>query len=204
MRNLGPSPLAGRQGQHPMTTWTDETAEWYAEKYGEYPTNHLAVDMLELAPDAVVLDIGCGTAAALRHAASKVTSGRLLGVDPVPRMVEIARERVASHPAAGRIELHVAPADALPFDDGTIDVVLAFDSYDHWAPRQREGLAEVRRVLARFVVVKDASVPFAGSAAKAFVDALGEAGFTVSDARTVDAGEVSFAMWTAHGRDAGM
>jgi SAM-dependent methyltransferase len=122
-----------------MTTWTDETAEWYAEKYGEYPTNHLAVDMLELAPDAVVLDIGCGTAAALRHAASKVTSGRLLGVDPVPRMVEIARERVASHPAAGRIELHVAPADALPFDDGTIDVVLAFDSYDHWAPPTARG-----------------------------------------------------------------
>ncbi|NJK31276.1 MAG: class I SAM-dependent methyltransferase [Deltaproteobacteria bacterium] len=84
-----------------MSEWTAETAEWYAKKYGEYPTNRLTVEHLELAPDAVVLDVGCGTAAALRHAATKVTTGSLIGVDPVPRMVEIAKERLASHPCFG-------------------------------------------------------------------------------------------------------
>jgi len=27
-----------------MTEWDSDTAEWYAENYGEYPTNRLAVD----------------------------------------------------------------------------------------------------------------------------------------------------------------
>lgn len=67
-----------------MSTWTAETAEWYAANYGEYPTNRRTIDSLEIADDAVVVDVGCGTAAALRHAATKVTRGRLIGVDPVP------------------------------------------------------------------------------------------------------------------------
>ncbi len=67
-----------------MTEWNAEIAEWYADNYGEYPTNRLAIDALGLPMDAVVLDIGCGTGAALRHAAPRVTQGRLIGVDPVP------------------------------------------------------------------------------------------------------------------------
>lgn len=181
-----------------MSEWTAETAEWYAEKYGEYPTNRLTVERLELAPDATVLDIGCGTAAALRHAAAKVTAGRLIGVDPVPRMVEIAKDKVAAHPASSRIQVHVAPAHALPLADASVDVVLALDSYDHWAPHQREGLAEVRRVLAlggRLVVVKDASVPYAAKAKKGFLAVLGESGFEVVDQRETTEADASFTTW---------
>ena len=95
-----------------MDQWTRETAEWYAEKYGEYPTNQLAIEALTVAEDAVVVDVGCGTGSALRSAARKVTRGRLIGVDPVPRMLEIAQERLENHSAAGRIEFREAPARA--------------------------------------------------------------------------------------------
>lgn len=182
----------------PMSEWTAETAEWYAAKYGEYPTNQLTIEHLDLAHDATVLDIGCGTAAALRHASTKVTDGVLIGVDPVPRMVEIAKERLADHPASDRIELHIAPAHKLSLEGGTVDVVLALDSYDHWASYQREGLAEVRRVLApggRFIVVKDASVPFAAEAKQAFLSALAEGGFAVIGERETEASDVSFTTW---------
>ncbi|MEZ4253561.1 MAG: class I SAM-dependent methyltransferase [Polyangiales bacterium] len=181
-----------------MSEWTAETAEWYAEKYGEYPTNRLTVEHLELAADAVVLDVGCGTASALRHAATKVTRGALIGVDPVPRMVEIARERLVGHPAAERIRLHVAPAHALPLDDASVDVVLALDSYDHWVPHQREGLAEARRVLVptgRLVVVKDASVPYAAKAKRQFSIALVEAGFRVVEERSTKKADATFTTW---------
>ena len=86
-----------------MPEWDSETAEWYAQNYGEYPTNRLAVDALDLPEDAVIVDVGCGTGAALRHAAVKVRRGHLIGIDPVPRMIEIARERLEGHPAAARI-----------------------------------------------------------------------------------------------------
>ena len=181
-----------------MSTWTAVEADWYAEKYGEYPTNRLTIEQLDLRAGARVLDVGCGTGSALRHASSKVTDGALIGVDPVPRMVEIARERLIGHPAGDRIELHVAPAHALPVEDATIDVVLAFDSYDHWGEHQHAGLAEVVRVLApegRFVVVKDAGVPYAARARRAFVEALGEAGLTVIEERETQAASVAFTTW---------
>ena len=181
-----------------MSEWSNETAEWYASKYGEYPTNRLTIEHLDLASDAVVVDVGCGTASALRHAAQRVTTGRLIGVDPVPRMIEIARERLRSHPDGHRIQLFNAPAHALPLDDDLADVVLALDSYDHWKPHQYPGLLEVRRVLApggRFVVVKDGGVPGVDEASSSFLRALGDAGFVVTDEASTSSEDVRFVTW---------
>ena len=41
----------------------DETAEWYVKNYGDHPTNRLTVELAELAPDDVVVDVGAGDAA---------------------------------------------------------------------------------------------------------------------------------------------
>lgn len=180
-----------------MSEWTNETAEWYADKYGEYATNRLAVDGLVLSPSATVVDVGCGTGSALRHAASRVTSGRLIGIDPVPRMVKIARERAAVHPARGRIEIHCAPAEAIPLAADCADVVLAFDSLGHWSD-VREGLAEVRRILradGTLAVVKDGRVPGESAARTSLAEALVRAGFTVAEERHLEAEDVSFTLW---------
>jgi len=93
-----------------MSEWNAETAQWYAGKYGEYATNRLAVDALDVAPDAVIVDVGCGTGSALRWVAARASEGELLGVDPVPRMLEIACERAADHPQGHRIEFREGPA----------------------------------------------------------------------------------------------
>ena len=79
--------------------WNDETAEQYARKYGECATNRLPVEEIQLPSNAIIVDIGCGTGATLRRAADFVTKGVLIGIDPVPRMLEIARELTAAHPA---------------------------------------------------------------------------------------------------------
>jgi trans-aconitate methyltransferase len=85
-----------RRGRQPttiglMSEWNAETAQWYADKYGEYATNRLAVDALDVAPDAVIVDVGCGTGSALRWVAARAPGGELLGVDPVPQMLDIVR-----------------------------------------------------------------------------------------------------------------
>jgi len=180
-----------------MNEWNAETAEWYAANYGEYATNRLAVEALELEPGSVVVDVGCGTGSALRHAASAVTEGSLIGVDPVPRMIELARERTAGHPAASRIEFRLGAAEDLPVEDAVADVVLAFDSFDHWQDEAR-GLSEIRRILrpaGRLVVVKDASVPGERGARRAFVDALARARFVVSREEQIEGDDVRFTLW---------
>jgi ubiquinone/menaquinone biosynthesis C-methylase UbiE len=180
-----------------MGEWDSATAEWYANNYGECATNRLAVEALELEPDAVVVDVGCGTGCALRHVSSKVTRGVLIGVDPVPRMLEIARERAAQHPAGGRIEFREGAAESLPVQDDCADVVLAFDSFDHWSDRSR-GLSEILRVLrtdGQLVVVKDCAVPGGAKARAVLADALAKAGFVVADEQSTTADNVSFTMW---------
>jgi ubiquinone/menaquinone biosynthesis C-methylase UbiE len=186
-----------------MTEWDAETAEWYAANHGECATNRLAVEALEFEPDSVVVDVGCGTGSALRHAASTVTEGSLIGVDPVPRMIELAQQQTASHPAAPRIEFRLGSAENLPVDDAAVDVVLAFDSFDHWQDKAR-GLSEIRRILhpaGRLIVVKDASLPGGIGARRAFVDALTQAGFVTSREERIDGEGVCFTMWVCHSVD---
>ncbi|MGD2145848.1 MAG: class I SAM-dependent methyltransferase [Anaerolineae bacterium] len=180
-----------------MTAWDAEAAEWYAANYGEYATNRLAVEALGLEPDSAVVDVGCGTGSALRHAASAVTEGSLVGVDPVPRMIELAQELTASHPAAAQIEFQLGPAEDLPVDDAAADVVLAFDSFDHWQDKAR-GLSEIRRILrpaGRLIVVRDAGVPGGREARRALLDALDPAEFIVSREERIDEMGVCFTMW---------
>lgn len=187
-----------------MSDWNAATAEWYAEHYGEAATNRLAVDALKLAPDAVVVDVGCGTGAALRHAAARVTAWRLIGVDPVPRMIEIARQRTADHPAADRISYRVGAAEDLPLNDDCADWVLAFDSIDHWKDRQA-GLAEVRRVLrpeGRLAVVKDGDVPGARAACDALTEDLQRAGLVIHEREETSGEGVQFTLWVCAVRHA--
>ena len=181
-----------------MTEWNSETAEWYAANYGDYPTNQLAVEKIDLPENPSILDIGCGTGSALRHAAAKVKAGRLIGIDPVPRMVGIAQELTKEIQAGSQIEFRVGSAEDLPVEDSFADFVFAFDSIDHWQD-VHNGLKEILRTLkpeGNLVVVKDLSVPGSENALNSLEGKLAEAGFVICDQETISADEVRFALWT--------
>jgi ubiquinone/menaquinone biosynthesis C-methylase UbiE len=127
--------------------WTDETAAWYVEKYGEDPTNRMTVEAAELKPDDAVVDVGCGGGYAVRLAAERVERGSAIGVDPTPAMVRIATRDTREHPAAARIRFLEGPAENLPLESDSASVVLAINSLHHWEDVNL-GLREVMRVLA--------------------------------------------------------
>lgn len=92
-----------------------------------------------------VLDVGCGTGLFLRSlAARSPDTTELVGVDPAAAMIDVATSKTED----ARIEYlsHVG-AEHLPFEDRAFDVVIAINSFDHWAD-QRLGLTECFRVLA--------------------------------------------------------
>ena len=177
-----------------MSEWNAETAEWYAKNYGDYPTNRLGIDALELPEDSQIVDIGCGTGAALRHAAEKIKGGKLIGVDPVARMLEIAHEWTENHSAKNRIEFRAGSTEALPVEGDFADYALAFDSVDHWEDVDR-GLKEVRRILqtsGKFVIIKDSSVPGAKQALDTLISGLETNGFVIRDNSQITAVGISF------------
>lgn len=177
-----------------MSQWTNDTAEWYAEKYGEYPTNRLALDSIKFAQNSVVVDIGCGTGAALRHIASLAPRAELIGIDPVDRMIEIAQERASKHPEGARLQFRQGAAELLPVEDETVDLVLAFDSIDHWTNR-RKGLQEVQRILkhtGKLVIVKDGGVP---KSQNDLTRELKQAQFAVESQQLIEAENITFTVW---------
>ena len=98
-----------------------------------------------------VLDVGCGDGT-LALVAARHGAARVAGCDPDPRM--IARARAQAARGAAPIELAVARAQALPFADGSFDVVtcitvLAFVADAAGAVRE---MARVLRPGGRLVV----------------------------------------------------
>lgn len=70
--------------------------------------------------EGVVLEIGAGTGANLRHYPSSV--GRLVLTEPDPHMLDKLRDRARRETRAA--EVLTAQSEALPFEDGSFDAVV--------------------------------------------------------------------------------
>ncbi len=101
------------------------------------------VDMADPRPGENVLDAACGTGVVARTAAPRVRpDGTVTGVDVNAGMLATARGADAA------IEWRQADATALPFPDGTFDLVLCQQGFQFMADREAAA-RELRRVLAR-------------------------------------------------------
>jgi ubiquinone/menaquinone biosynthesis C-methylase UbiE len=89
---------------------------------------------------AAVLDIGCGTGRLLRRMQKRWPSAVLTGVDLAEGMTAQARRLT---PAAA---IHQAPAEHLPVESDSVDLVTSTVSFHHWSDQAR-GVAEAARVL---------------------------------------------------------
>ena len=80
-----------------------------------------ALEAVEPAPRRV-LDLGTGTGAAARAIAERYPEAEVVGADLSPRMLGEAR-RALPQELASRVRYEEADASALPYEDGTFDLV---------------------------------------------------------------------------------
>jgi precorrin-6B methylase 2 len=92
----------------------------------------LAVEALDLAPDAVVADIGAGSGYITKRLAQKVPRGQVLAVDVQPEMLALLKLRLTEDqienvtPVQGQVDdPHLPP--------GTVDLALFIDAYHELA-----------------------------------------------------------------------
>lgn len=113
------------------------------------PTHHrpsfgAVLSGLQLQPDDVLLEIGCGGGAFLEEAV-KLGCRRAVGIDHSGEMLAVARDLNRAAIADGRVELVEADAEALPFPDDTFTCVAMMQVFFFLdGPRV---LDECRRVL---------------------------------------------------------
>lgn len=89
---------------------------------------------LDLAPDARILDLGCGTGALARHLAGRAGfRGTVLGLDLSPVFLAAAGQLAASEGVATRVIFRVGDAAATGLPDGAIDVAILHTVLSHVA-----------------------------------------------------------------------
>jgi len=101
-----------------------------------------ALQLLGPQPNDVLLDLGCGTGAAVREASAKVT--RAVGFDLSPAM--IARARALGEGLA-KVDFLVGDVSGrLPFGNSEFTAILCTTAFHHF-PRQQDTIGEIARVL---------------------------------------------------------
>jgi ubiquinone/menaquinone biosynthesis C-methylase UbiE len=120
-----------------------------------------------------VLDIGCGTGRLLRRMQKRWPAAALTGVDLAEGMLAQARKQTAG------ATICQAPAEHLPLESGSVDLVTSTVSFHHWSDQAR-GIGEAVRVLRRggLFILADMSIshhghPLAGSQVRRMFEQAG-------------------------------
>jgi ubiquinone/menaquinone biosynthesis C-methylase UbiE len=127
----------------PVVAEYAKAARHYDEKWAFYveATTRETLRRLPLNAASRVLDVGCGTGELLRRVRANVPDAVLAGLDPVPEMLDVAREKLSGHD-----DLRVGYADRLPWNAGTFDVVVSCNMF-HYISEPLRALREMARVL---------------------------------------------------------
>jgi ubiquinone/menaquinone biosynthesis C-methylase UbiE len=106
------------------------------------PVQRASLDALHIGAGDRLLDVGCGTGAASRSAASVAAS--VVGIDLSPEMIRQAQQLAGGF---ANVHFEIADSEHLPFEDGAFTAVLCSNSFHHY-PDPARAVREMARVLA--------------------------------------------------------
>jgi SAM-dependent methyltransferase len=104
-----------------------------------------AIAAIDLAPDAVLADIGAGSGYYSFRLAEKVPRGKIIAVDIQPEMLDFLRKRSAELKVTN-VEPHLGTIEDVKLPAASLDAALMVDAY-HEFSHPREMLASLHRAL---------------------------------------------------------
>jgi len=127
----------------------EEFNRWAEAGRGEgMEEDHLPItlpvlDLMQLAPDDNILDVGCGAGWLERLLSERVPEGRVVGMDISDEMVRRARK---NYVALENTMFVIGGVDEIPWDANFFTRAISVESAYYW-PDPAKGLREVLRVL---------------------------------------------------------
>jgi ubiquinone/menaquinone biosynthesis C-methylase UbiE len=147
------------------------SADAYERHVGRYGTQlgSALIDFAGVEAGMRALDVGCGTGALTAVLTQRLGAARVCGADPSEPFVKACRARLPS------VEIVLAGAEQLPFDDGTFDAVLS-QLVVNFMREPEKGVREMARVARPGGIVASCVWDYAGEMTllRAFWDAARE------------------------------
>jgi len=139
-----PSGEQGKQIADRMNESHYELTTWGMEKFS-------------IAPDSIILDVGCGGGRTIHRMAEMASRGKVFGIDYSSDCVAWSSDYNAEWIKGGRVEILAAAVNELPFKDNYFDIVTAVETVYFW-PDLAECFKEIKRVLkpsGKFVIINE-------------------------------------------------
>ncbi|MCW1921135.1 class I SAM-dependent methyltransferase [Luteolibacter arcticus] len=124
---------------HPAIGWLERTER----EQEEAPSKAIAA--IELAPDAVIADIGAGSGYYSFRMSEKVPRGKVVALDIQPEMLDFLRKKAAELKISN-VEPHLGAIDDVKLPAASLDAALMVDAYHEFSHPQ-EMLASLHRAL---------------------------------------------------------
>ena len=99
----------------------------YSNPRGHYKSFRWTLDKLQLKPDDIFLEIGCGGGVLLNMALETVKHAK--AIDHSSDMVQIAKEKNQEAVSEGRVEIVQGNAESLPWDDNSFTCATANEMF---------------------------------------------------------------------------
>ena len=113
---------------------------------GHKPLTLWGLTHVNIEPDYVILDVGCGGGKTVSRLAQKAPRGKVFGIDYSADMVEYSKKVNKKLIAENRVEIVEGSVDKMDFSDDFFDLVTAIETYYFW-PSFSDALKEIKRVL---------------------------------------------------------
>jgi SAM-dependent methyltransferase len=124
---------------HPAIGWLERDER----EREEAPTK--AIEALQLAPDAVVADIGAGSGYYAFRLSPKIPHGKVVAIDIQPEMLDFLKTRAAELGITNVVP-HLGRIDSVELPPASLDAALMVDAY-HEFSHPGEMLASLHRAL---------------------------------------------------------
>lgn len=127
---------------------TGELGKVIADEMNEshFALTSWGLEQVTIAPDSIILDVGCGGGRTIHRMAAIATAGKIFGIDYSADCVAWSKAYNAHLIQEGRVEILQAVVNEIPYKDNYFDLVTAVETIYFWSDLA-ECLQEIKRVL---------------------------------------------------------